>query len=164
MTITSIISNLINKTRDPYHDLYIEVLDACKVPRIGLNWVNQHRKLAVEEILNMDTNTNAQVRWDGVSLIWDEWITNNLGSEFHIEISTKRNHPYEIPDVRVKHPYFTPSRKIHVYSDGKLCLMHPNLYNSRISILQIRNMACAWTFSFEVYESTGIWPSAEHKH
>lgn len=49
----------------------------------------------------------------------------------------------------------------HIYPGGKLCLFQPHIYNTRMSILDIRNLAVAWTFARDIYEETGKWPAAE---
>ncbi len=89
---------------------------------------------------------------------------NVLASKQFLSIETQKNHPHEMPKVFLKEPLIEPDDKMHMYKNGSLCLMHPNSYHSRISILEIRNLAAAWCFCLEVYSNTQEWPAAEYEH
>lgn len=142
----------------------LEVLGAYGLTTQGNYWWVRYPKRAVDEIFKMQKSTSASLSIDDDILGWKEWIVNNFDSQFRILIKTQENHPYEMPKVFLKEPYVKPSNEIHMYKDGSLCLMHPDSFNSRISILEIRNLAAAWCFCFEAYANTGKWPAAEYKH
>lgn len=122
-------------------------------------WWSKYPKRATEELLKMVTSTNANLSQEGSKLIFEEEITNNFGTCFLISIAVE-DFPYKMPKVFVKSPKI--KKKLHMWKDGSLCLMEPDTYNSGISILKIRNLACAWCFCYEAYLNTGEWPAAEH--
>lgn len=142
----------------------LEVLADYGLDTGGENWWVQFPKRALEEIYVMHENTNANLVRDRYRLVWDEWIETNFGSNFLISVVASENHPHVIPDAFVRQPSINPNSKIHTNPDSSLCLMHPSEYNSNISILEIRNLASAWCFCYEVYQHTGKWPAAEHEH
>jgi hypothetical protein len=143
---------------------YLEVLGEYGLPVKGDYWWTRFPKRAVDEIFAMRKNTKATLIQCDEKLIWQESITNNFDSRFYISIETNESFPHKMPKVFVKEPWINPSNTIHIYSDGTLCLMHPSSYNSRISILEIRNLAAAWCFCYDVFSHTGTWPAAEHHH
>jgi len=125
----------------------------------GCWWV-EYPNRALQEIDKMHSSTNAALRCSGKKLIWDEVIKNNFGTQFYIAIETE-NYPHKMPTVFLKEAEIMLKKQKHTYRDGSLCLLHPDDYNSNISILQIRNLACAWCWAAEVYVHTKKWPAAE---
>lgn len=142
----------------------LEILSEHGLTVRGDHWWIRYPKRGIQEIFAMLQNTNATLVRCDEKLIWRETITNNFSSNFTISIEARENHPHEMPKVHLDQPQIEPSNKIHMYKDGSLCLMHSNEYNSRISILEIRNLAAAWCWCIEVYTNTGEWPAAEFKH
>ncbi|MBW1668188.1 MAG: hypothetical protein JRI79_13565 [Deltaproteobacteria bacterium] len=142
----------------------IDPLEELSLKRIPTNskeswWVKFPRR-ALKEIRKMEAYTNAAVRCSGKKMIWEEVVKNNFGTQFYISIEAK-DYPHKMPKAFVKEAEIKFKHGKHMYRDGSLCLMHPNEYNSNISILQIRNLACAWVWAVEVYTHTKQWPTAE---
>ena len=123
-------------------------------------WWVKYPNRALQEIDKMHSSTNAALRCSSKKLIWDEVIKNNFGTQFYISIETE-NYPHKMPKVFLKEAEIMLKKQKHTYRDGSLCLLHPDDYNSNISILQIRNLACAWCWAAEVYVHTKKWPAAE---
>jgi len=154
-------SRLFNKIEN---EQFLEILRNYGIPLNGNFWWCRFPKMAVESIWAMQNNTNASLIICEEKLIWQEWVTNNFDTRFFISIETQKNHPHEMPKVFIKEPHIKSDTTIHMYQDGHLCLMHSSEYNSKISVLEIRNQAASWCFSFEVFAYTGKWPAAEYKH
>ena len=123
-------------------------------------WWVKYPNRALQEIDKMYVGTNAALSYSGKKLIWDEVIKNNFGTQFYISIVTE-NYPHKMPKVFVKEAEIRFRRGKHIYGDGSLCLLHPDDYNSNISILQMRNLGCAWCWAVEVYIETKEWPTSE---
>lgn len=124
-------------------------------------WWVKYPKRALQEIRTMERNTNAYLTYYGNKLIWEEVVKNNFNTRFYISIETE-GYPHKMPRVFVKDSDIKFKRRKHTYKDGSLCLMESSEYNSRLSVLQIRNQACAWCWAVEVYTHTKSWPAAEH--
>ncbi len=142
----------------------LNVLGDFGLPVRGDYWWTRLPKRCLEEIHSMRKNTNATLARCDEELIWNECIVNNFETKFHISIETDESFPHKMPKVFVKDPWIKPSISAHMYEDGRLCLMHSNDYNSGISILEIRNLAAAWCFCYQVYSHTGTWPAAVYHH
>jgi hypothetical protein len=123
-------------------------------------WWVKYPTRALKEIEKMHANTNAALRCFGGKLIWDEVIRDNFGTQFFISIEAE-DYPHKMPKAFVKEAEIKFKHAKHMYRDGSLCLMHHNDYNSSISILEIRNLACAWCWAVEVYTHTKEWPAAQ---
>ena len=144
---------------------YLDILNEIALPIESKEyWWARYPKRACEEIYKLKENTNAFMETSGNRLIWKEEIINNFGSAFVISIETNSKYPFSMPKTFLLKPHIEPSDDKHMFKDGSLCLMHPSSYNSRISILQIRNQASAWCFCIEAYANTGKWPAAEYSH
>jgi len=126
-------------------------------------WWARYPVRAVEETQIMACNTSASIRAENKTLIFDEWIKTNYGSNFLVEIRTK-GFPHKMPEVFVREPYIKPNIDFHMYEDHSVCLMHSDDHSSKNSILLYRNQAAAWCFAYKVYINTDIWPAAEHSH
>jgi hypothetical protein len=124
-------------------------------------WWVKYPQRALHEIQSMMRNTNSTLDYSGRKLIWEEVIRNNFNTWFHITIETE-GYPYKIPKVFIKNSEIKFKKGKHMNSDESLCLMDSSDFNSKKSVLQIRNQACAWCWAVEVYTHTGEWPAAEH--
>jgi hypothetical protein len=142
----------------------LEMLGEYGLITQGNYWWVRYPKRAIEEILTMKENTNAYMSICDDQLIWTEKIVNNLGSEYLITIESRDNYPFKMPKVSLIEPWVNPNQKIHMYKNGTICFMHPDSYNSRISVLEIRNQVAVWCFAYDVFTHTGEWPAAEHNH
>lgn len=138
-----------------------ELLDMLKMYGVyGSGWWTRYPKRAVEEIYKMYQGTNTVLIHRGNKIIWEEEIFNNYGTRFVISIEAA-NYPHTMPDVYVKDSEIDISSSKHLYPPNKPCLMEPHEYNSNISILELRNLLCAWCWCAETYINTGEWPAAE---
>ena len=64
--------------------------------------------------------------------------------------------------IVVAHDLGPGTELVHRGPDGNLCLFEQAVYSTKMSILDIRNHACAWCWAYEIYLKTGDWPAAEH--
>jgi hypothetical protein len=140
----------------------INILSEYGLPR-RKGWWAKYPVRAIVDIQKMACNTSAFLKYKANALIWDEWISTNLGSEFLISIEVK-DYPHKMPQVYIKEPKIKSDIDYHMLDDGRLCLMHSDDHNSNNSILVYRNQAAAWCFAYEVYRNTGSWPAAERPH
>lgn len=145
-------------------DKALEILRHCGLPTQGDFWWVRYPVRAVEEIYKMRENTNAIMSRVGQILEWDEWITNNFGNVFQIKIEIDQSFPSFMPEVYLEYPKLDNDNVPHSFGDGSLCLMHEDDYSSKMSILDIRNAACAWCWCYDLYKQTGEWPAAERAH
>ena len=122
-------------------------------------WWSRFQNRAESELNKMANGTKAQISVEGNKLKFKERIITNFGSVFIISIVTL-DFPHKMPKAYVLSPKITAN--IHRYGDGSLCLMSQSSYTSSMSILQIRNLACAWCFCYEGFLATGKWHAAEH--
>lgn len=141
----------------------LDTLSRYGLPVRGSYWWVRYPKRAVDEVNRM-RNTNAKLIFNDNKLFWEEWITNDYGTPFLISIESEENHPFKEPDVFLKEPKLEHHERKHMYSDGSLCLFRPEEFSSRMTILDIRNMAASWCFCYESYVNTGNWPGAEAPH
>ncbi len=125
-------------------------------------WWNRYPERATKELSRMTQSTNSMVQVDGNKLVWFEIITTNFGNEYLIAIETGSKYPFKMPKVFVREPKVSTSK--HLYGDGSLCLMHSDDYNSKMSLVQIRNQAASWLLCYEAYKQTGEWVGAERPH
>lgn len=132
-------------------------LDHWGYPRGGGYWWRQHPRRAVEEHLKMLNGTDAVHDFQGDSLVWIEEVNTDFSSIHVIAIVAGPYFPSVPPQA------FAPEVRCsrHRNGDGSLCLAHPSEYSNLTTILEIRNLACAWLFAYEAYEETGEWPAAE---
>lgn len=144
---------------------YLNILNRTGLPITNRDfWWVRYPERAIQELLLMKENTNANFYLIENQLIWKEGIWNNFGNKFFIAIKTDSKYPFSQPKAYILEPKIQSNFKEHIYKDGELCLMHPDSYNSQISILEIRNLVAAWCFSYTAYRQTGTWPAAEYKH
>lgn len=140
-----------------------EILELYGLPTDS-GWWSKYPKRAVEEITKLGDNTNSIFNAESNKLIFSELVSTNFGNYYSISIETGYDHPYVQPEVYIKIPYIEPSTKIHMYDDGRLCLMKPEVYHTQMFILDIRNKAASWCFCHDIYKETGKWDGAEARH
>jgi len=159
---------------DMFGDLFVDkekekclqVLGEYGLPTAGYYWWVSYPKRAIDEIYRMHENTNAVFFREERKLIWEEVITNEFDSRFLIAIETDSTFPFTQPSVYVKESDVDLKDAKHKYDNGSLCLFTPSAYSSKMTILQIRNLACAWCFCADIYLRTDKkeWPAAEAGH
>jgi len=74
---------------------------------------------------------------------------------------------FGVPTVRIREPEIAPSREIHMYRDGSLCLYKPAEQPWKITDLiheKIIPWTAEWLVFYELYLLCGKWlgPEAEH--
>ena len=134
----------------------LEILEMYGLPTKKGGWWVKHPVRAAEEITIMNDNTNANLRCENELLIWSEWITTNFGKEYLINIEAK-NFPFVMPKVYLLTPKIPRKFRKHIWNDGSLCIMYPQDFNSKMSILQIRNQTAAWCFCHEALKQIKVW-------
>jgi hypothetical protein len=139
----------------------LKALRECGLPTSDDYWWTRYPDRAEKEMLMMEDNTNAIAFTRDEKLIWSETVYTDFGTRFSLLIETDYGYPSQSPNVYVTDPNIEYEDGKHMYSDGHLCLFEPDVYSSRWSVLQIRNMAASWCFCYEVYSETGTWPGAE---
>ena len=153
------LSTLENSSNEPHEQL---------IRLAGLSGVfgfwNTAPERFVEECNKMMNGTNAIPYSEHNNLIWVEDITNNFGTDFTIKIIVPPDFPFRGPRVFVLEPELSPTECKHMYPSGALCLLHPDDYNTNMSILEFRNLAAAWVTLIEEYAKTGEWGGAEYPH
>jgi hypothetical protein len=144
---------------------FLKILRKLGLPTdTGSNyWWVLYPQRAVEEIVNIRRRTNAVMERSGKKLIWKEWIYNNFGTRFYILMEAE-NFPLKMPKIYLLKPDIEPDLKIHMYRDKSLCLIHPDEYNSNMTLMDFRGFAAAWCFCVEVFANTRTWPAAEYQH
>jgi len=125
-------------------------------------WWVKYPIRAINEIQKLVDNTNASIYFPDGEMICEEIIWTNFGTPYRIRIVVHDSHPFVMPCVTIVEPVITNA--VHRWNDGKLCLMHPDEYDSRMSILEFRNMTATWCFCHDVYQQTSEWPAAEYIH
>ena len=72
-------------------------------------------------------------------------------------------YPNAMPDVEVRKPALNWSP--HTYSNGKICYLHPHMWNpGRHNLTFVIQRAAKWLAKYEVYQERGKWSGAELKH
>lgn len=74
------------------------------------------------------------------------------------------NYPTVMPTVHVTAPALHPNAK-HTYGNGKLCLLHPSMWNpGQHNLTFVLGRTAKWLNKYEVWRDTGRWPGAELRH
>lgn len=129
-----------------------EILFGLGLPLAFSNaWYWQYPVRAVEEIVKMMDNTNAILDFEESQMVWHEVIRNNLGTEYRYMLVVDQSFPFVMPDVHIIEPEISYADSKHRYSDGRLCLMHPDEFQSSMDILSFRNQTCGWIFAYNVW-------------
>lgn len=73
------------------------------------------------------------------------------------------NYPSVMPKVFITKP--TLQVNSHVYKDGHICYLHPNMWNpGRHDLTFVLARVAKWLNKYEVWRETGQWPGAEVPH
>ncbi len=139
---------------------YIKLLQSMGLPTDKKYWWVEYPRRAVEEIFLMNLNTNATVENEDDNLVWFETIVTDFGQTHDLIIVSEPGYPHKMPKA------FVPDTTTHIHKmdDESLCLFDTCDYSSKMTILEIRNQACAWCFAYDAYIQTGQWPAAEKSH
>jgi hypothetical protein len=75
------------------------------------------------------------------------------------------NYPSQMPKVFITAPAVKAGGTGHQYTDGKICYLHPNMWNPGLHDLTfVLARTAKWLNKYEVWHQRGIWPGAEMKH
>jgi hypothetical protein len=112
-----------------------------------------------------------RLRRSGRTLYWDGQLTSNGGETYRIVIRYPDSFPdlppkvFPIdPDIIALHNEATLELK-HQFSDGSLCLFHPNdrFFQKRSTAVTVIAAAAAWFAAYEywLHSEKTIWPGRE---
>lgn len=72
-------------------------------------------------------------------------------------------YPNEMPKVFVTKPALTYTP--HIYKDGHICYMHPNMWNpGRHNIRFVLAQVAVWLNKYDVYQHSGRWAGPAIAH
>lgn len=72
-------------------------------------------------------------------------------------------YPSEMPKVTVITP--PVAHRMHMYSSGNICYMHPNFWNpAKHDLKFVLAQAAVWLNKHEVYKQKGEWPGPGLRH
>ena len=73
------------------------------------------------------------------------------------------NYPSRMPKVFITNP--TLRVNPHVYKEGSICYLHPNMWNpGRHNLTFVLGRIAKWLNKYDVWLVYGRWPGAEVKH
>lgn len=82
---------------------------------------------------------------------------------YTLEIRFPQSYPNQMPEVFVRKPSLETSP--HIYSDKRLCYLHPSFWNpGRHDLCFVIARAAKWLSKYEVYCSQRRWPGASIAH
>ena len=82
---------------------------------------------------------------------------------YTLGLSFPQSYPNAMPEVEVRKPALSWSP--HTYTTGRICYLHPHLWNpGRHDLKFVVQRAAKWLAKYEVYRQTGNWPGAELEH
>lgn len=74
------------------------------------------------------------------------------------------HYPLQMPRVHITKPAVLPGTG-HIYNDGNICYLHPNMWNpGRHDLTFVLGRTAKWLNKYEVWRVRGAWPGAEMKH
>src|SRR5262249_27097316 len=91
-------------------------------------------------------------------------LQTSIGQNYVLSIRFPDSYPNELPNVFVDAPRIT--NPPHSYLDGRICYLHPNLWNPGAHNLTfVIARAAKWLNKYDVWRNNGgIWPGAELRH
>lgn len=75
-------------------------------------------------------------------------------------------YPSSMPKVYVINPTLRPTSDNHMYKEGNICFLHPNMWNpGRHTLTFVLARVAKWLNKYDCWASNGgHWPGAEVKH
>lgn len=90
-------------------------------------------------------------------------LQTTLPTIYTLEMSFPE-YPHRPPAVLVRRPSLD-QRTPHRYRDGRICYIHPKLWNpGRHDLVQALARTAKWLAKYEVWERHGRWPGVGHDH
>lgn len=75
------------------------------------------------------------------------------------------DYPSRMPQVYVTNPTLRPTGNNHMYREGNICFLHPNMWNpGRHTLTFVLARAAKWLNKYDCWAVTGRWPGAEVPH
>lgn len=100
----------------------------------------------------------------GVMICSGTIVPSDHCDEYSIALSFRHG---GVPKVRIKNPQIEPSPKIHMYTDGALCLYdyREEPWTNKDNIHEtIIPWTAEWLVFYEIYKDTGVWLGPEAPH
>lgn len=74
-------------------------------------------------------------------------------------------YPYAMPAVYVTNPKLQPTGDNHMFRQGNICYLHPNMWNpGRHTLTFVLERTAKWLNKYEVWSELGRWPGAQVRH
>jgi hypothetical protein len=75
------------------------------------------------------------------------------------------DYPSRMPKVFVSKPTLRPTSNNHMYKEGHICFLHPNMWNpGRHTLTFVLARSAKWLNKYDVWLVKGKWPGAEVAH
>lgn len=75
------------------------------------------------------------------------------------------DYPSRMPKVLVTNPTLRPAGDNHMYKDGSICFLHPNMWNpGQHTLTFVLARVAKWLNKYDCWLATGRWPGAEIRH
>lgn len=75
------------------------------------------------------------------------------------------DYPNRMPRVVVTNPTLRPTGDNHMYKEGYICFLHPNMWNpGRHTLTFVLGRTAKWLNKYDVWLVTGKWPGAGVPH
>jgi ubiquitin-protein ligase len=75
------------------------------------------------------------------------------------------DYPSRMPQVSVTNPKLQPTGNNHMYREGYICFLHPNMWNpGRHTLTFVLMRVAKWLNKYDCWAAYGVWPGAEVKH
>jgi len=90
-------------------------------------------------------------------------LQTSAGKAYFISIAFL-DYPNRMPQVFVTHPTLRPNP--HIYREGNICYLHPNMWNpGHHTLAFVLGRAAKWLNKYDVWVANGgKWPGAEVRH
>lgn len=116
----------------------------------------------VQAVQNQFTNVELRTR-DDRSLFLKFVLQTSVGNMFVGEARLD-DYPNSMPSVYITAPSI-PANVRHTYRDGRLCYLHPSMWNpGRHDLVFVVGRIAKWLNKYEVWRVKGTWPGAELAH
>ncbi len=105
-----------------------------------------------------------EVHPNGVGGVFVKVALQTSAGRTYIATIDLNNYPSRMPQVTVIRPGLH-SNSPHRYSDGKICYLHPNMWNPGLHHLTfVLARIAKWLNKYDVWCATGGWPGAQIQH
>jgi ubiquitin-protein ligase len=75
------------------------------------------------------------------------------------------DYPSRMPQVFVTKPMLQPTGNNHMFNNGQLCFLHPNMWNpGQHNLTFVLGRVAKWLNKYDCWLAYGHWPGAEQRH